>query len=64
MKIFLPEPKTSTDESSTGTRNSQQYKSNGTAGNGRRFNIKFPKYVHSGISNVKSYPPDDVESHT
>uniref|UniRef100_A0A8D8B6L2 protein-tyrosine-phosphatase n=1 Tax=Culex pipiens TaxID=7175 RepID=A0A8D8B6L2_CULPI len=57
-------PKTSTDESSTGTRSSQQYRANGTAKNGRRFNIKFPKYVHGGISNVKSYPPDDVESHT
>ncbi|XP_055632060.1 phosphatidylinositol phosphatase PTPRQ [Toxorhynchites rutilus septentrionalis] len=35
------------------------------SGSGRRkplVNIKFPKYVHSGISNVKSYTPDDIET--
>ncbi|XP_053685821.1 phosphatidylinositol phosphatase PTPRQ [Sabethes cyaneus] len=27
-----------------------------------RINIKFPKYVQSGIANVKTYVPDDIET--
>ncbi|XP_065077843.1 phosphatidylinositol phosphatase PTPRQ-like [Ochlerotatus camptorhynchus] len=59
-------PKTSTEEISTSARSSPDTPSSVAPKNGRRpmINIKFPKYVHSGISNVKSYVPDDVESKT
>ncbi|XP_062712095.1 phosphatidylinositol phosphatase PTPRQ [Aedes albopictus] len=59
-------PKTSDEGSGSSTRSNLNTPSNGSPKSGRRnmINIKFPKYVHSGISNVKSYAPDDVEAKT
>ncbi|XP_021710456.1 phosphatidylinositol phosphatase PTPRQ [Aedes aegypti] len=59
-------PKTSDEESASSTRSNTNAPGSVAAKSARRnmINIKFPKYVHSGISNVKSYAPDDVEANT
>ncbi|XP_062563518.1 phosphatidylinositol phosphatase PTPRQ [Armigeres subalbatus] len=59
-------PNSSDEETTSSTRSDPNAHSSLALKNGRRnmINIKFPKYVHSGISNVKSYVPDDVQSST
>ncbi|XP_058466435.1 receptor-type tyrosine-protein phosphatase F [Malaya genurostris] len=57
-------PKISTDEITTGS--SQRKRNSSPNGSSRqpRIKIKFPKYIHSGIDNVKCYTPDDIERNT
>ncbi|XP_058828821.1 tyrosine-protein phosphatase 10D isoform X2 [Topomyia yanbarensis] len=57
-------PKISTDEISTGSSQSNRNKVPNGGERRPRIKIKFPKYINSGIANVKSYAPDDVESNT